>query len=1029
MPFFEYPDEPILRTFEGKKEIPVALDADEPRYGKFEGSNSEAIAAAFRQENTIGSFFSSEMLGVDRNRVEPGYDVFEDIEGYEDYVESFEDIYNPEAASAMKRQIDREIKDRQILAASGWKGFAYQMGAAGLDWPTLIPSGAAVRGGLLGVKAGKMAAQVGLASGAAAGVAEVGLQGTQETRTATESAMAIGGSVILGGLLGYAGGRLITRSDFNQLSKIIDAKSFGVDINEPVADVVMQHLADGGSAVTIKPKLADMGISGAAAEKVAKLTSTLRLNPGVQTMVSPSSVTRRVFNELVENPVMIKMNEAGETIGHAVETLLKKHTRGNLSEAERQSRKIYLEMRKSGVKMTRPEFKNAVTRAGRRGDVGENEFISKAATAWRKSLFDKLKDEAIEFGIWPKDINPTTAISYITRLYNYDRLVAREHDFKRLVREWALDEIHKLPDAKKEGYVSRADMEAHAEEVADSVFLNVTGRGGGAVPDHIVPLERGPLKNRTLKISDTAKTKDGNVALEDFLENDIELVGKYYARTAGAEILLAKQFGRADMRDQFDELAKEYTKLRKEAGENPKKLKKLMAAEERDKANLEAFRDMLRGTYMRGRDMSAWGRVSRFALGLNFMRLLGGVTVSSIPDISRVIAFRGVTPLFSELLPALATNVRGLKMSVREAKLAGPVTETIQNTRLATLAELSDPMRARGSVFEQYMGGATQGFARLTGITIWNDFMKGTISTLAQNRILGNIKNWNNLSKRELTWMGHVGIDEVTAKKIAKQMDLHGEKSNTIWVANTEKWGSERAPVKEFDDAPNYEAAQAVRAFHAAIAKTADMQIVTKGVSDVPLWMHSNTGRLIMQFKSFAMASHQRVLLSGLQQGPRHIAQLVVTGTIMGMLVSYLKMIERGDIDGANALLENPGRAVAEGLDRSGILSWIMDVSSMAEKFNVPGVISTASRFAGDEDQRGPGSRYATRSKTGALAGPVSGFIEDFSKGMEQLVTGDYTKGGVNSMSRLLPGRSLPGVRSLLEYQVKPWAEDELVDE
>jgi hypothetical protein len=48
---------------------------------------------------------------------------------------------------------------------------------------------------------------------------------------------------------------------------------------------------------------------------------------------------------------------------------------------------------------------------------------------------------------------------------------------------------------------------------------------------------------------------------------------------------------------------------------------------------------------------------------------------------------------------------------------------------------------------------------------------------------------------------------------------------------------------------------------------------------------------------------------------------------------------------------------------------------------------------------------------------------------MEQLVTGDYTKGGVNSMSRLLPGRSLPGVRALLEYQVKPWAEDELVDE
>ena len=790
MPFFEYPsDLPLLRTFEGPKAVPIDTDVpDEHKWGQPTGF-STLLGAQFEKENTIGSLLASESLGVDQGKIEPDYNVFDDIEGYEDYVDRFEDVYNSTAANAIKSDIDREERNNQIIAASGWvSALSTGLLAAGIDLPTLIPAGAAVRGAHLGVKAGRMAAQVGLMSGVAAGAAELSLQETQKTRTGLESGMAIGGSVILGGLLGYAGGRLITRSDFNQLAKIIDEKIAGNDvIDQPVANAIFGHLASGGSAETIKPTLEAMGISGVMAGKLAGLTAKLAINPGVQSMVSDSVAMRRVFNQLAENPIATKMNEAGETIGSAVETELTLIQRGALSLGLRGGRKIYKDMRKAGIKMTRSEFYEAVGRAARRGDVGDNEFVSEAASHWRKTLFDRLKDEGVEIGIWPKDIHPTTALSYLTRLYNHDRLVAFEPEFKNIISNWAQGELGRLSKADLDAFTRTGEtVEDHARAIADSVFDNLTGRGSSDVPDFVVPLKRGPLQERVLTIDD--------VKIEDFLENNIELVGRYYARTAGAEITLARKFGRADMRDQIKEIRDDYLDLRKNTTD-PKELKKLTAGEKRDITNIQAFRDMIRGTYMRSRDSSAWGRATRVALGWNFMRLLGGVTTASIPDVSRVIAFRGITPIFSELLPALASNVKGLKLSVKEGKIAGAVTETIMNTRLATLAELSDPMRGQGSLFEKMMDASTQGFARLTGITFWNDFMKGTTSVLAQNRIIDNVFNWPNLNKQELLYMGSVGIDETMAKKIAKQVKTHGEKSKTIWVANTDKWGAEGIPV------------------------------------------------------------------------------------------------------------------------------------------------------------------------------------------------------------------------------------------
>jgi len=1010
MPFIETPEPQPQDIGTRPFETPVVRDDEEISPSVLEG-----LSAGFQLENITSSAYSASRYSTETaTRRDEDYDVFDDIEGYEQYSDRFASSFNREKTSAIKADIDRELRLRRIRDASGWAGFAGSLGGAVFDLPSFIPSVAFVRSGKLGFSAGRSALAVAGASGGAATLAEVALQATQQTRPLTESAAAIGGSVVLGGLLGYGGARLLNRGEWDRLSKSISAElsgAEGISDIEGVTQEIIGTLQAGGAEAVEKLNLEDLGITGAAADKVAKLTSALKLNPGVQSMLSPSAATRRIFAELAETPVARKMEDVGKSVGAAVETELKLIERGAYSQAKRANIRLYREMRKSGVKMTRREFNEAVGRAGRTADTdaGGNEFVTRAAREWRSELFDKVKDEGIAIKAWPEDIAPTTAASYLTRMYKFDALISRELDFKRIISSWAREQIEAMPQAKLDemNFVSKSDMESYVDDVAESVFRNLTRRSEGEdqIPDWIVPLKRGPLKERVLKIDDEK--------IIDFLEDDIELVGRYYARTAGAEIALKRRFGRADMKDQLAEIRNEYTGLRKAAKADDKELRRLNAAEKRDVGNVRAFRDLIRGTYNQGRDMTAWGKATRAALGWNYMRLLGGVTVSSIPDVMRTIGFRGIRPIMGELVPALANNIKGIKLSIKEAKQAGAVTEVLMNSRLATLAELTDPIAAAGSKFERLMDNATTQFSRLTGLSFWNDFQKGAVSILAQNRIIDNAINWKGLDKIERRWMANSGIDEVMAGKIAAQARKHGNKEKTIWVANSDAW----------DDPAT------VRAWRSAIVKAADVQIVTKGVSDAPLFLQTNAGRLIMQFKSFALASHQRVLLSGLQGRPRHMAEMMVSGTILGMMVAYFKNLEAGRTDDAQRLADNPGRWVAEGLDRSGIFSIPMEVSNTLEKFGGKGVVSGISALAGDEaGAGGPVSRYASRNATGTLIGPMAGLIEDLLKIAQQFGSGDVRESGVNAAFRQIPGRGLPGIRPAIEYGLKPKAKEALIE-
>ncbi|MFN3247687.1 hypothetical protein [Roseibium album] len=557
-----------------------------------------------------------------------------------------------------------------------------------------------------------------------------------------------------------------------------------------------------------------------------------------------------------------------------------------------------------------------------------------------------------------------------------------------------------------------SEVDVYVSSIVDDTFDRITGRQVQDGPSWLAPVTQGPLKGRTLHIPDEM--------IEEFLENDMEMIARKYVRQMGSEVELTRNFGRADLKEQLDEIKTEYKELRA-AAKDQKEVQRLTNKETADVANLEAFRDMLRGTYRAGEERSAWSAMTRLALSWNYIRLLGGVLLSSFPDVANVATRQGLRSFMDDGLTGLVSGTKAAKIARQDAREWAGIAETVLQTRLAELAELHDPYAA-GTAAERLMTNVTSTFSRLTMLDRWNDTLKTIVTLQTGNKVarlvnksltelpdkwgvVGRQSSFAKLDKGEVSYLGKLGVDEGMATRIADQIQKYGVQENGIWGLSLGAW----------DDTA------ARRVIGSALSKEADGGVVTPGIADKPLWARSNAGKLAMQFKSFALAAHQRVLLSRLQGNPKHLAEFLVFGTALGMMVSYLKFIERGDFEAANRLTENPGLWLADGFDRTGISTVLMDVSNTAEKVGLPfGVRTAAQAVAGDEDRGADVSRFASRNALGALFGPSVGTIQDLVTIASQAANRDVNSQGARAITRQIPFGTLPGARTAVQTTVKP---------
>ncbi|WP_292071123.1 hypothetical protein, partial [Mesorhizobium sp.] len=257
-----------------------------------------------------------------------------------------------------------------------------------------------------------------------------------------------------------------------------------------------------------------------------------------------------------------------------------------------------------------------------------------------------------------------------------------------------------MPKVKQEipDFVSPEDRADYVKGIVDDIFSQLTGRANQGMPSYDMTVAaRGPLKERTFNIPDHL--------IEDFLEHDIELIGRRYARVMAADVELTNMdkrlagAGKPTLQSQLERVRADYLTLREainadqtiEPKAREKALKALAKSEKNDVEDIGSVRDLLRGQYKVESQHTNYARVLRMAGVFNFMRSLGGVVVSSLSDAARPPMVHGMMRYMGEGIAPLVTNLKAVKLAVEDAKLLGAVTERSLQSRLATMAELADP--------------------------------------------------------------------------------------------------------------------------------------------------------------------------------------------------------------------------------------------------------------------------------------------------------------------------------------------------
>lgn len=1084
----------------------------------------DRLRAAFRLENSIGSLLVRES-GLPDGIKETDFDAWQQLsedEKLDDvFVSNIVFVDNLDELNAVRRQRDRERRDREILASGAFLetmlvGMADPINAipiGGVAYKTYKTGGSILQNFAATATTGALATTG----------TEAALHYSQMERTFGESALNVSAATLLTGIIGAtpaAAQKYLTPKLVQETERVMNPEKV---------------IAEGGN-----PAFSDTSIGAAVVDTDAKVrgrlaqwaVKNLGWDPLSRTITSDSSATRRAVNALAENPL-----DMDKPLSASVESLIKSHD-GKYFEAMEIHEATFKEYKRNGGTLNRRQFNQEVGKAMR--NPVQDPFIQKSADGWRAKLYDPLKDESVKLELLPEDLDVATAESYLNRIWNKEEIAARMPEFVAKVSSWLdeqggvkiqkkadverLDSVlaetekteaslarqrttveKKIPEIEKqlaevqaqqkqvieraakikeqagdsptdaqkaqakelsvqntklrarsntlqnrlsgerakaadldarlqkleadrlktaaeiektiEGFPSKianevramlkaregaevrsvtrtlrkaierikkveyedVDNEALAREIAGRIMSTPDGRlpydykiGENSAKGMSGP-EKGVFKKRSFLIPDSM--------VEEFLESDIELLGGRYLKQIAPDLELKRRFDDVEMKSVIKDIEQDYA-LQMQRETDPAKRRKLNKKKESDIRDIAAMRDRIRGTYGQVDWDNPWVRAGRVARDLNYMRLLGGVVAASFPDFARVVMAEGIVNTFGKGLKPLITNTRAFKLAAREAKLYGVGTDALMGGRAEIIADVADYARG-GTALERGVRAAATKFSSINLMNQWTGGMKQLHAVVTQTRIIDDLKK-GIYDKR----LGQLGISEADSKNILAQITKYGEKMDGVWVVKSKDWDNQAL----------------AQMWGAALRKESDRVIIMPG-QEKPLFMSSELGKTIFQFRSFMFASTQRVLFSSLQRQDKHYIQGLLGLVSLGMMSYALKQWDAG-----RDLSDDPATWIMEGIDRSGALGHLMEINNTLEKIsgNNYGLRPLVGVSA-------PASRFASRNALDSAVGPTFGLLQDMFKGVNA-VTGqsEWTDADTRAFRRLIPGQNLTGLRPLL---------------
>ena len=614
-----------------------------------------------------------------------------------------------------------------------------------------------------------------------------------------------------------------------------------------------------------------------------------KVAPGTRLLSSPSLRVRQLLENLVNVGEVLEKNMKGIANAIPIERLLWR-AEGIWQTGVDARAALYKQYRQriaqeGGQRISRREFGIEVSKAMRRGDQHAIPEVSEAAKQTRKLVFDPYYQRALKAGLVPEEAK-LFAESYLTRQYNAQAIRANRLDWHKRLREW---------------FISQGADPAEADAIAHQATRNVTGAERGTMDwnafKDIVP-ESGRLKGRTLSVPDSV--------LEPYLSNDIDHLTHSYLRSMAPEVEMHERFGSRDLANEIQDIKDEYAVLKQKAlvdGDN-ELANKLDANLSHDIRDIQAIRDRLYGIHGQPKDPgSFFVRAARLLRQNNVLRLLGGATISHIPDVANVIARYGLGNTLN-MVRKLATSFEASAMTRAESHRLGAALDMAMNT-ISVLGDFG----SHSQYAEQRIAGKlTRAFTIATLETPLVTLIQNVAGVLGQHEILNTaeiIAKGGAADRNLLTRLASAGLDELMLQRIATEAAEHGQDVNGIRFGHSEIWKDQ----------------QAAQAFESAILKDAHGMTLRPSVADTPLFMSTELGKTVAQFKTFAFASLHNVInpmMQGIARGdPRAAVGLV--SLITAGAASYMA---KQAAAGQPIETDNPGRFALEVLDKANILGW-----------------------------------------------------------------------------------------------------------
>lgn len=526
-----------------------------------------------------------------------------------------------------------------------------------------------------------------------------------------------------------------------------------------------------------------------------------------------------------------------------------------------------------------------------------------------------------------------------------------------------------------------ADLAARVKDRADDVTDNILGSIDGRPEINNRPNLPDILKERVLAIDD--------MDLEDYLVDNVDFVMHSYIRRAVGDLNLRERYnGDVTMEAEFNQIRKE-ARDAITAAKTDKEKAKLNQILENNLRDLEAVRSLMLGAYKGAGDESKrWVNTARFVRAMSFMALLGGMTVSAIPDIARPIMQHGFRAWVRALGPTFGAAIRAssVKTSNKGWRELGVAAESILGSRAFAMGLLDE---TNSFVYRQ-----SQIFAQATGMNAWNSTMKMIAARTAQNRIIRDIEGYARATPRAKERLAKAGFSDNDIAGLQAQLARHKESLFGADEAATAKWEDRKLAQR----------------FERAIFRDVENTIITPGIGDKPLFMNAQWGATLMQFKTFFMAAHNQMLLNGGQQLARGDIKFLTGASLawgLGMLVEIAKLGEQGRLDELDDY--NWADKIKAGLDRSGTMSIPMDIFNILDRFGGGRV----GDFVGLNVE---GSRMYQRNFAGTLAGPAVGYASDFVNAAQSLLArGELTEYDLYSFRKLMPYQNHIAARHIFD--------------